>query len=197
MTAASGGAVATLLTVEPAGLGLSGARVCVIVHVGVGGDYVEHIRGWVPNDTSSTPCPPCLLSGVWGAQALLMAGRALTLGFRYMDPKGPMPPLVPPVPPPSSPEDPIRQDELADSTGSSGESTCLMLRTSDDLCEEDGFCRGESSSVDVDETTVAVGRGAGVGVVDEGRGGLPSPGGLSEVEGAASCTTGVGTNQRR
>ena len=55
MTAASAGAVAALLAVEPAGLGLA---------------------------------------GVWGAQALLMAGRAATLGARYMSPEGPLPPAA-------------------------------------------------------------------------------------------------------
>jgi hypothetical protein len=32
------------------------------------------------------------LSGVWGAQALLMVGRLVTLGHRYMSPQGPLPP---------------------------------------------------------------------------------------------------------
>ena len=34
------------------------------------------------------------LAGVWGAQALLMAGRAATLGARYMSPEGPLPPAA-------------------------------------------------------------------------------------------------------
>ncbi|GAX78362.1 hypothetical protein CEUSTIGMA_g5804.t1 [Chlamydomonas eustigma] len=33
------------------------------------------------------------LAGVWQAQAILMLGRAATLGFRYMSPDGPLPPL--------------------------------------------------------------------------------------------------------
>ena len=53
-----------------------------------------------PDDAPST--------GVWGAQALLMAGRAATLGYRYGDPKGPMPP-----PPPAALSDAVQAEDDA------------------------------------------------------------------------------------